>query len=148
MQTEGRKHWKIYAPESLDDALPLESSDNLNESDFMEREPVFDGWLDQGDVLYVPRGFVHQVLIFDLQLIFLFLKANTGPDKHSHHVTISICRKFSYAQFFEQASSEFILLMTEKSKRLRGALPPHFFDMGGMADIAYPNEDSLNNKFF
>uniref|UniRef100_A0A914KTD9 Bifunctional lysine-specific demethylase and histidyl-hydroxylase n=1 Tax=Meloidogyne incognita TaxID=6306 RepID=A0A914KTD9_MELIC len=132
LQTEGRKHWKIYAPESLDDALPLESSDNLNESDFMEREPVFDGWLDQGDVLYVPRGFVHQ--------------ANTGPDKHSHHVTISICRKFSYAQFFEQASSEFILLMTEKSKRLRGALPPHFFDMGGMADIAYPNEDSLNNK--
>nr|CAD2202537.1 unnamed protein product [Meloidogyne enterolobii] len=124
LQTEGRKHWKIYAPESLDDTLPLESSDNLNESDFMEREPVFDGWLDQGDVLY----------------------ANTGQDKLSHHVTISICRKFSYAHFFEQASSEFILLMTEKSKRLRGALPPHFFDMCGMADIAYPNEDSLNNK--
>ncbi|CAK5059776.1 unnamed protein product [Meloidogyne enterolobii] len=132
LQTEGRKHWKIYAPESLDDTLPLESSDNLNESDFMEREPVFDGWLDQGDVLYVPRGFIHQ--------------ANTGQDKLSHHVTISICRKFSYAHFFEKASSEFILLMTEKSKRLRGALPPHFFDMGGMADIAYPNEDSLNNK--
>ncbi|CAK5076569.1 unnamed protein product [Meloidogyne enterolobii] len=132
LQTEGRKHWKIYAPESLDDTLPLESSDNLNESDFMEREPVFDGWLDQGDVLYVPRGFAHQ--------------ANTGQDKLSHHVTISICRKFSYAHFFEQASSEFILLMTEKSKRLRGALPPHFFDMCGMADIAYPNEDSLNNK--
>jgi len=78
---------------------------------------------------------------------FLFLKANTGPDKHSHHVTISFCRKFSYAQFFEQASSEFIQLLTDESKRLRGSLPPHLFDMCGMANIVYPNEDSLNNRF-
>lgn len=132
LQTEGRKHWKIYAPESLDDTLPLESSDNFKDSDFADRKPVFDGWLDQGDVLYVPRGFIHQ--------------ANTGPEKHSHHVTISVCRKFSYAQFFEQASSEFIQLLTDKSKKLRGALPPHLFDMGGMASIVYPNEDSLKTR--
>nr|CAD2196721.1 unnamed protein product [Meloidogyne enterolobii] len=132
LQVEGRKHWKIYAPRDLDETLPLESSRNFTDKDFANFKPIFDGWLEQGDILYVPRGFIHQ--------------ANTGPDKHSHHVTISFCRKFSYAQFFEQASSEFIQLLTDESKRLRGSLPPHLFDMCGMANIVYPNEDSLNNR--
>ncbi|CAK5025472.1 unnamed protein product [Meloidogyne enterolobii] len=132
LQVEGRKHWKIYAPRDLDETLPLESSRNFTDKDFANFKPIFDGWLEQGDILYVPRGFTHQ--------------ANTGPDKHSHHVTISVCRKFSYAQFFEQASSEFIQLLTDESKRLRGSLPPHLFDMCGMANIVYPNEDSLNNR--
>uniref|UniRef100_A0A1I8BMV1 JmjC domain-containing protein n=1 Tax=Meloidogyne hapla TaxID=6305 RepID=A0A1I8BMV1_MELHA len=42
-QTEGRKHCEIYAPESF----PLESSDNLKDSDFADRTTIFDGWLDQ-----------------------------------------------------------------------------------------------------
>uniref|UniRef100_A0A1I8BMV7 Uncharacterized protein n=1 Tax=Meloidogyne hapla TaxID=6305 RepID=A0A1I8BMV7_MELHA len=58
------------------------------DSDFADRKPVvFGDWLDQGDVLYVPR-FIQQ--------------SNTGPEKHYYHVTISACRNF------EQASSEFI----------------------------------------
>uniref|UniRef100_A0A1I8C2U1 Bifunctional lysine-specific demethylase and histidyl-hydroxylase n=1 Tax=Meloidogyne hapla TaxID=6305 RepID=A0A1I8C2U1_MELHA len=128
LQTEGRKHWKIYAPESLED-----SNDTFKDSDFTDLLPVFDGWLDQGDVLYVPRGFIHQ--------------ANTGPEQHSHHVTISVCHKSSFAQFFQQSANEYIHMLTDKSKYLRGALPPHLFDMGGMASIAYPNKDSLKNRF-
>jgi lysine-specific demethylase/histidyl-hydroxylase NO66 len=61
LQIEGKKYWKIYAPENSDDALPLESSANFTDSDFNERKPVFEGWLEQGDSLYVPRGFIHQV---------------------------------------------------------------------------------------
>ena len=61
VQVEGKKYWKVYAPESADDTLPLESSGNFSDADFAERQPVFEGWLEQGDTLYVPRGFVHQV---------------------------------------------------------------------------------------
>lgn len=27
-----------------------------------DRTPVFDGWLEEGDLLYIPRGFIHQVI--------------------------------------------------------------------------------------
>jgi bifunctional lysine-specific demethylase and histidyl-hydroxylase NO66 len=64
LQTEGRKHWKVYAPETMDDTLPLESSGNFKDSDFNDREPIFNDWLDQGDLIYVPRGFIHQVLFY------------------------------------------------------------------------------------
>jgi lysine-specific demethylase/histidyl-hydroxylase NO66 len=58
LQTEGRKHWKVFVPEELH---PLESSGNFTDSDFDGQVPVFNGWLDQGDILYIPRGFIHQV---------------------------------------------------------------------------------------
>jgi ribosomal protein L16 Arg81 hydroxylase len=65
LQVEGKKYWKVYAPENAEHTLPLDSSQNFTDDDFKERKPIFEGWLEQGDLLYVPRGFVHQVLIID-----------------------------------------------------------------------------------
>lgn len=63
LQVEGKKYWKVYAPENAEDTLPLDSSQNFTDDDLRERKPVFEGWLEQGDLLYVPRGYVHQVKI-------------------------------------------------------------------------------------
>ena len=61
LQVEGRKYWKVYAPESDSDELPRESSGNFTEADMRGRKPTFEGWLESGDLLYIPRGFIHQV---------------------------------------------------------------------------------------
>lgn len=132
LQTEGKKYWKIYGPEESDDALPLESSGNFTDADFADRKPVFEGWLEEGDTLYVPRGFIHQ--------------AHTVSNSHSHHVTISVCRHFAYADFFEMASAQLIQVLTEKSMKLRHSLPPLLFDMGGTAKQNYSGADSLQQQ--
>jgi hypothetical protein len=77
---------------------------------------------------------------------FLFLQAHTSSDTHSHHLTISVCRRHSYANFFERASEEFINMLTDKSKRLRAALPPLLLDMGGAANLNYTGNESLDKK--
>lgn len=55
LQTEGRKHWKVYVPRDPGEIHPLESSGNFTDADFKGQQPVFDGWLEKGDVMYVPR---------------------------------------------------------------------------------------------
>uniref|UniRef100_A0A914HIU9 Bifunctional lysine-specific demethylase and histidyl-hydroxylase n=1 Tax=Globodera rostochiensis TaxID=31243 RepID=A0A914HIU9_GLORO len=131
LQVEGRKYWKVYAPASADDTLPLESSGNFAESDFEGREPTFEGWLEQGDTLYVPRGWTHQAL--------------TG-DVHSLHVTVSVCRHHSFADFLEKASAEFVQTVVSSSKHLRHNLPPLLLDMGGVCKSDFSGEKMLQEK--
>ncbi|KIH58791.1 cupin family protein [Ancylostoma duodenale] len=61
LQLEGKKYWKVYAPDSSDDELPLEPSGNFTDDDMKDRKPTFEGWIEAGDLLYIPRGFIHQV---------------------------------------------------------------------------------------
>lgn len=98
LQLEGRKHWKIYAPIDDNEMLPRLPSgvhffhlcqffffffqiykinilqrysclDNFTDDDLADRTPVFDDWLEQGDMLYIPRGFIHQVKYIEQLLI-------------------------------------------------------------------------------
>lgn len=63
IQTEGRKFWTVYAPHD-DLKLPLESSGNLTEDYVKNLTVVFQGYLCAGDLLYMPRGYIHQVNFF------------------------------------------------------------------------------------
>lgn len=45
--------------------------DNFTDDDMANRTPVFDDWLEQGDLLYIPRGFIHQVRYTE-HISFLF----------------------------------------------------------------------------
>lgn len=54
VQVSGRKHWKVYAPTK---AFPLPADqDKLPKP---SEPPVWEGILEDGDVLYVPRGWWH-----------------------------------------------------------------------------------------
>ena len=54
LQVSGRKHWKVYAPTRLHPLHP-----DLEETPRPAGEPVWDGILEDGDVLSLPRGWWH-----------------------------------------------------------------------------------------
>ena len=73
---EGKKHWKVYEPIDDDEILPRESSGalelrylsryyrtigNLTAAEMHGRQIAWEGCVNAGDLLYVPRGFIHQV---------------------------------------------------------------------------------------
>ncbi|KAL3083165.1 hypothetical protein niasHS_010967 [Heterodera schachtii] len=131
LQIEGRKYFKVYSPASDEDTSPLNSSGTMSESDFDGREPTFEGWLEQGDTLYIPKGWI--------------FKASAG-DVHSLCVFVSICRDHSFTDFLEKASAEFVKTMVSGSKHLRKNLPPLLFDMAGNSGNDYPGEETLEEK--
>lgn len=78
IQIEGKKHWKVYGspipyPYSNEqvgkNSLPIPK-------EILEADPLIDVILHPGDVLYMPRGYVHE--------------AETGTDTPSFHATVAI----------------------------------------------------------
>jgi lysine-specific demethylase/histidyl-hydroxylase NO66 len=61
LQLEGKKKWKVYKPRSKDEFLPRFSSQNFTQADL--DEPLIDIVLEAGDLLYFPRGYIHQVCL-------------------------------------------------------------------------------------
>ncbi|KAF1770349.1 hypothetical protein GCK72_002167 [Caenorhabditis remanei] len=133
LQVEGRKYWRVWAPESSDEELPLESSDNFTEEEMKGRVPVFEGWIEKGDVIYIPRGYIHQ--------------ARTDSKIHSLHVTISTGRQWSFANLLEKLVPEAIGALIPDQHKLRRGLPIGLFDMGGVVDLDYAQEDHFTEKF-
>lgn len=58
-QMLGRKRWKIWKPTCL---LPLPLQTSKDHKEECPAEPVFDGILEAGDMLYIPRGWWHNAL--------------------------------------------------------------------------------------
>ena len=65
LQLEGKKRWRVYRPLSDDEKLPRFSSLNFKQSDLPD--PIIDVVLEAGDLLYFPRGFIHQVFKNDFK---------------------------------------------------------------------------------
>ncbi len=59
LQLEGKKRWRVYKPIDESQALPFVSSRNFTQEEI--GEPIIDCVLEPGDLLYFPRGFIHQV---------------------------------------------------------------------------------------
>lgn len=122
LQTEGRKHWKVYAP-SDKDQRPLEEmeepKDNL----------VFDGWLNAGDLLYLPRGFIHC--------------AHTDSKHDSLHVTTSAGQSHAYCNLIEKVTSKLLEAETAEIAQLRRSLPVDLLDMAGVAYTTYENDSTF-----
>ena len=60
LQLSGRKHWKVHGPTRLH---PL--GDDIEKAPMPKGEPVFDGVLEDGDMLYLPRGWWHMAYPLD-----------------------------------------------------------------------------------
>lgn len=59
LQLIGRKHWRVYQPTF---PLPLEHQKSRHIKDSCPEIPVFDGILNAGDMLYIPRGWWHEAM--------------------------------------------------------------------------------------
>ncbi|KAH8318455.1 hypothetical protein KR067_001007 [Drosophila pandora] len=74
LQVEGRNRWRLYMPVKPTDMLARHSSGNFDQGEL--DEPIFDEVLEAGDVLYFPRGTVHQAI--------------TEKEQQSLHITLSV----------------------------------------------------------
>ncbi|WKY14004.1 hypothetical protein Q1695_004663 [Nippostrongylus brasiliensis] len=133
LQLEGKKYWKVYAPDSRENELPRESSGNFTDEDMEGRKPTFEGWIEAGDLLYIPRGFIHQ--------------ASTADDVHSLHITISSGRLWTFADLLEKVVPEAVSAMARNSWKMRKSLPVGMLDMNGVAEIDYRLEEHFHDEW-
>ncbi|KAL2634862.1 hypothetical protein R1flu_006341 [Riccia fluitans] len=117
LQTEGRKRWRCYKPRSLDDVLPKFSSPDFSQDEI--GEPILDEILEPGDLLYMPRGTIHQ--------------AEATSDTHSLHITVSVGQRNTWSDYLELALPRALELAWEDHLLLRESLPRDFATYMGVA---------------
>ncbi|WP_199332827.1 cupin domain-containing protein [Nostoc sp. FACHB-190] len=108
LQVEGSKNWRIYDSPI---ALPLVS--DLKYQDKFKNQlksPVAEFCLNAGDLLYIPRGYIHEVFT---------------TESPSLHLTIGI---YSF-KWFDLINSA-VTLLTQKDVRFRESLPVGFLQQG------------------
>lgn len=116
LQTEGKKHWRIYRPRSENETLPRASSKNFDQEEI--GAPIMEVTLEAGDMLYFPRGYIHQGVTIDGQ--------------HSLHVTVSMYQKHSWADLFEKLIPAALQIAFEENIDLRRGLPFDIYDNFGL----------------
>lgn len=132
LQIEGKKRWRVYAPRTPDEVLPRNSSQNFNEAEV--GEPILDTVLEPGDLLYFPRGFIHQ--------------AHTVKGAHSLHITLSVYQKNAYADLFEQLVPRVLSTAITRDVELRRGLPLDIWHNFGVvfSDVESPRRAELKKK--
>lgn len=117
LQLEGAKQWRVYKPRSPQDYLPRVSSENFSQEEI--GEPILDVKLEPGDMLYFPRGYIHQAV--------------TVEGKHSLHITVSMYQKTSYADLFEALVPVALQNAINSDVRYREGVPMNIHQVMGLA---------------
>lgn len=132
LQLEGQKRWRVYEPREAREYLPRVSSGNFTQDDVSE--PILDVVLESGDMLYFPRGFIHQAVTVD--------------GKHSLHITVSMYQKTSYADLLEFLLPAALKQAINSDVRFREGLPLNLHQICGTAFSENSSEErtSARNK--
>jgi len=116
LQVEGTKRWRLYDnPDGQ--TLPRFSSRN-----FEQREigaAVMDFTLNPGDMLYFPRGIVHQ--------------ANVAEDDHSLHITLSTYQRNTWGDLMGKIVQGAIDIAQEEDEDFRHGLPLDYLKYMGVS---------------
>lgn len=115
LQLEGRKLWRVYRPRVPTEELALTSSPNFSQDDL--GEPVLQTVLEPGDLLYFPRGFIHQ--------------AECQDGVHSLHLTLSTYQRNTWGDFLEAVLPLAVQAAMEENVEFRRGLPRDFMDYMG-----------------
>ncbi|XP_030052382.1 ribosomal oxygenase 1-like [Microcaecilia unicolor] len=116
IQLEGKKHWRVYNPRKNTDVLPQFSSDNFSQEAI--GEPILEAIVEPGDVLYFPRGFIHQ--------------GDCLPDTHSLHITVSSYQKNCWGDLLVKLLPAALQVAIEEDVEFRQGLPLDYLDYMGM----------------
>ncbi|KAK7907077.1 hypothetical protein WMY93_015689 [Mugilogobius chulae] len=103
LQLEGQKHWRLYSP-----TVPLASDYSLVPEEQLGG-PTHDILLQEGDLLYFPRGTIHQ--------------ANTLPGEHSTHLTLSTYQRMSWSDLLLDVLPGFLSESSRTELCLRRGMP-------------------------
>jgi len=143
LQLEGYKRWRVYAPFNKRETLPRQSSRDYTEKEIEENgEEVLDVVLSPGDVLYLPRGWIHQAETVSRPS--QMPKLPGIKDDHSLHLTVSAMQNWCWADFLEMLMPEALegAATSDKSTSLREGLPRNFLSyMGTMHQV--DNEEGM-----
>ncbi|KAG9283122.1 ribosomal oxygenase 1 [Astyanax mexicanus] len=130
VQLEGKKHWRVYNPRSEDETLPLVSSPNFSQNEI--GKPILDVVLEAGDLLYFPRGFIHQ--------------GNCLPDAHSLHITISSYQRNSWGDLLLKVMPAALEMAMEEDVEFRKGLPLDYLSFMGVQN-SDKQEDPRRDRF-
>ena len=142
-QLEGYKRWRVYSPMSKRETLPRLSSRDYTEKEMNDdMELVLDVILGPGDVLYMPRGWIHQA-----ETVSRPTSSSNAllPDKHSLHLTISAMQNWCWADYLEVLMPVALesAIVSDKSTSLREGLPRDFLHyMGTMHQMDDDEDDT------
>ncbi|XP_059354162.1 ribosomal oxygenase 1 [Carassius carassius] len=129
LQLEGKKHWRVYNPRSEDEVLPLVSSPNFSQDEI--GQPIMDVVLEAGDLLYFPRGFIHQ--------------GDCLPDAHSMHITVSSFQRNSWGDLLLKLMPAALEIAMEEDVEFRKGLPLDYLQFMGVQNSE--KEDPRRDKF-
>ncbi|XP_065177543.1 ribosomal oxygenase 2-like [Sycon ciliatum] len=128
IQLEGRKHWRLYSPA---EKLARTCSDDLDTSDI--GDPTHDIVLEAGDVMYFPRGTIHQ--------------ADTPAGvPHSTHITISTYQNWTYGELLQIALPFAIeeAMKDESASAFRQGLPLNVMSSAGSGQVSGADRRTTN----
>ncbi|KAL2095416.1 hypothetical protein ACEWY4_010135 [Coilia grayii] len=104
LQLEGEKHWRLYSP-----TVPLAREYSLEPEDKIG-SPTHDIILKAGDLLYFPRGTIHQ--------------ADTPAEvDHSTHLTLSTYQNMSWADYLLDIFPGFLFDSLKCDVSMRAGMP-------------------------
>jgi hypothetical protein len=107
LQVAGEKHWTIHEPVLRDPLRTQPWNDRAAEvAAAAEREPVIDAVLRPGDVLYLPRGFLHSA---------------TALGEISGHLTIGVHPVTRWGA--AESALDLVRTLAAADPELRGSLP-------------------------
>ncbi|XP_014204678.1 bifunctional lysine-specific demethylase and histidyl-hydroxylase NO66 isoform X1 [Copidosoma floridanum] len=130
LQVEGKKRWRLYKPRCNEETLPRYSSPNFSQRNI--GEPILDTIVEPGDLLYFPRGTIHQGDTF-------------GLGHHSLHVTLSVYQKNTWGDFLEKSIPAALQSAIQTDIRFRKGLPLYYLRRIG---FAFANEYfDIHKKF-
>uniref|UniRef100_A0ACB8FM41 Ribosomal oxygenase 1 n=1 Tax=Sphaerodactylus townsendi TaxID=933632 RepID=A0ACB8FM41_9SAUR len=132
IQLEGKKHWRVYSPRKEAEVLPRFSSTNFLQSEI--GEPILETILEAGDLLYFPRGFIHQ--------------GDCLPEAHSLHITVSSFQRNCWGDLLEKLLPAALQMAIEEDVEYRQGLPIDYLDYTGVlnADAIDPRRDAFMRK--
>lgn len=116
IQLEGKKHWRVYAPRQQAEMLPRFSSSNFSQMEI--GEPILETVLEAGDLLYFPRGFIHQ--------------GDCLPEAHSLHLTVSSYQQNSWGDLLEKLLPAALQMAIEEDIEYRQGLPADYLEYMGV----------------
>ncbi|GMF44336.1 unnamed protein product [Phytophthora fragariaefolia] len=125
LQTQGCKKWKLYRP--LVELAGEHSSDLAADQ---IGEPWMELTVEEGDLLYFPRGVIHQ--------------ACTDKEQFSTHVTISVYQHNTWANFLEVALPRVIRHAFDSDVAFRKGLPIGYLKYMG---TQFPSDSPEANDF-
>jgi lysine-specific demethylase/histidyl-hydroxylase NO66 len=133
LQLEGRKRWRVGACADAVYRLPRVSSEDFDEEALRRLCPhLSEIILEPGDVLYLPRGFIHSAV--------------TEGSENSLHLTLSCHRANSWADLLEAALPSALSEAIASDPKMRESLPRDCLHYMGVAHSLDSSDDEIDES--